>query len=109
MQQPACNVASPPMSRSPKPRPPGNGPGGDRHSVLLDGATHPLSCGRRWRPGSPAGLLFPHPMSERTSIGYLTALTVSVSVPDGTLTVILSPFFLPTRARPTGDSTELGR
>ena len=46
-------------------------------------------------------------MSSGTSTGYLTALTVSVSVPDGTLTVILSPFFLPTRARPTGDSTEM--
>src|ERR1700692_2116989 len=107
MQQPACNAAPLPRSRSPKGCPPGNEPEGDRHSVLLDGATHRLSCGRRWRPCSAAGLLFPHPMSERTSIGYLTALTVSVSVPDGTLTVILSPFFLPTRARPTGDSTEM--
>src|SRR4029077_9807262 len=38
---------------------------------------------------------------------YLTALMLSVSVPDGTLTVIRSPFFLPTSARPTGESTEI--
>src|SRR6202521_5641001 len=36
---------------------------------------------------------------------YLTALIVSVRVPEGTLTVTLSPFFLPTSARPTGEST----
>ena len=38
---------------------------------------------------------------------YLTALIERVSVPEGTLTVILSPFFLPTSARPTGESTEI--
>src|SRR2546430_7973350 len=38
---------------------------------------------------------------------YLTALMVKVSVPDGTLTVTLSPFFFPTSARPTGESTEM--
>src|SRR5438874_12005909 len=39
--------------------------------------------------------------------GYFTALMVRVRVPDGTLTVTLSPFFLPTSARPTGESTEM--
>ena len=38
---------------------------------------------------------------------YLTALMVSVNVPEGTLTVTLSPFLCPTRARPTGESTEI--
>src|SRR5207302_818159 len=35
---------------------------------------------------------------------YLTAFMERVSVPDGTLTVTRSPFFLPTSARPTGES-----
>ena len=39
---------------------------------------------------------------------YLTALMVRVRVPDGTDTVTLSPFLCPTRARPTGESTEMG-
>ena len=40
-------------------------------------------------------------------VGYLTALMVRESVPEGTLTVTLSPFFLPTSALPTGESTEI--
>src|SRR2546425_907451 len=47
-------------------------------------------------------------MSRRSSAVYLTALMESVSVPDGTLTVIRSPFFLPTRARPTGEPLKMG-
>ena len=39
--------------------------------------------------------------------GYLTALMVSVSIPEGTETVTLSPFLWPTSARPTGESTEI--
>ena len=39
--------------------------------------------------------------------GYLTALMVSVSIPEGTETVTLSPFLWPTSARPTGESTEM--
>ena len=38
---------------------------------------------------------------------YLTALMVRVNVPEGTLTVTLSPFLCPTSARPTGESTEM--
>ncbi len=38
---------------------------------------------------------------------YLTALMVSVKVPEGTLTVTLSPFLRPMSARPTGESTEI--
>ncbi len=45
--------------------------------------------------------------NRQVSSHYLTALIVSVKVPDGTLTVTLSPFLWPTRARPTGESTEI--
>src|SRR3979411_1998897 len=54
------------------------------------------SCSRQARRGN-----------RQVPSHYFTALMVRVSVPDGTLTVTLSPFFRPTKALPTGDSTEI--
>src|ERR1700730_239866 len=64
-------VACPPNSRSPTPCQPGGGPRTGRRSARPGGTAHRPSYGRRWRQDSAGGLLFPHPMSEWTSIVLL--------------------------------------
>src|ERR1700693_1305169 len=107
MRRPECRVGCPPRSPPSSPRSSGSGSMDARQNALPGGRTRRPLYGRQSHLDSARGSRSPHPMSLWTSTGYLTALTVSVSVPDGTLTVILSPFFLPTSARPTGDSTEM--
>src|SRR5229473_6469097 len=81
----------------------GSGRGLDHRTAPLGGRRHQRWSGRR----SSLDLRGQSTRYRRLRLVYLTALTERVRVPAGTLTVIRSPFFLPTSARPTGESTEI--
>src|SRR5439155_10662540 len=98
-------AASRSSSRTATPRLPGSGREAAWHTSRPGGGRRPAWFGGLPpRDQSPESRL-PGPLQRTWS--YLTALIVSVRVPEGTLTVTLSPFFLPTSARPTGESTEM--
>src|ERR1700694_1001769 len=81
-------------------------------SQIFSGRVSSGACPAAGRVGIPAGVRHDEVVgsvrgNRSVPSHYLTALIVSVRVPEGTLTVTLSPFFLPTSARPTGESTEM--